>query len=795
MPRKSNKQLQMEQEQAQTEKRAATRRSIDAVIFFALALLMAIYLYTPIRVPLKSLVVNQLLYGLFGFASLLFPVFLLWIGIDALDRDKRYSTMVKVWMGLILATVVSGTSYFFWYPGPYTFSRFFVEGLPQFWRQGLQLQGGVLGGVLACPLIALMSKWGFGILITALTLIAVLFFFDLTLYQLAYPFRRLFRHYREKREQPELVERRQEKQGEARRFSDLEAEDVPEEPIIDVTPLQPEEHDFEEQAVGITPIFVYDDVTPEGYIDPSEIGGYPAQETEERAVAVKKRPENPAAKKPPEPAMTGEQLHFYNFPPLSLLKLGRKGAGASQTELREKEETLIQTLHDFGIEASMTGISVGPNVTRFELAPRAGTRVSRIAALSDDLALTLAATQVRIEAPIPGKAAVGIEIPNKTVSTVYLREVLTSPSFQDGKSPLTAALGKDIAGNLITFDVSKMPHLLVAGTTGSGKSVCINTILMSFLYKAPPEELRLILIDPKAVEMDVYNGIPHLLIPVVTNPKKAAGTLQWACTEMDRRYDLMKNTQVRNLDAYNAYAKAHEGFLPMPRIVVVIDELADLMMVSSKEVEDYICRLCAKARAAGIHLIVATQRPSADVVTGLIKANIPSRIAFTVDNSINSRIILDENGAEKLLGRGDMLYKPVGANKPLRVQGCFVADSEVEAVVSYIKNNSIGSDYDQEAITDIETIATQSGKPGATEGGEESGHDELLVPACECVIEAKMASTSFLQRKLKLGYARAARIVDEMEALGIVGPFEGSKPRQVLVSMDEFREICVSRNL
>ncbi|MBQ6824580.1 MAG: DNA translocase FtsK, partial [Clostridia bacterium] len=387
--------------------------------------------------------------------------------------------------------------------------------------------------------------------------------------------------------------------------------------------------------------------------------------------------------------------------------------------------------------------------------------------------------------------------PNEHPSSVFVREVLSSDPFKDGKSVLTAALGKDIAGNLITFDVSKMPHLLVAGTTGSGKSVCINTILMSVLYKATPEQVKLILVDPKAVEMDVYNGIPHLLIPVVTNPKKAAGTLQWACTEMDRRYDVMKNTGTRNLDAYNDYCKTNPEYQEMPRILIIIDELADLMMVSGKEVEDCICRLCAKARAAGMHLIVATQRPSADVVTGLIKANIPSRIALTVDNSLNSRIILDENGAEKLLGKGDMLYKPVGANKPLRVQGCWVSDKEVEAVTTYVKSNSKGADYDQAAIQNIETMSMQSSKSNnATEEGEEAdGYDELIVQAGECVIEMGMASTSMLQRKLKLGYSRAGRIVDQLNELGIIGPFEGSKPRQVLVTMEEFKEICVQRDL
>lgn len=778
-----SKKKQLEEAAAQKkERKSATRQSIYAVVFFALALLFAVYIYTPIEVPLKDWLINHLLYGLFGFATFLFPLFLVWLGVDALDKEKKYSTVVKVWTGLVLATVISGGSYLLWYPGTYTFGEFFSQGIADFWNQGLELRGGVVGGIFACPLIALMSKWGFGILMVAALLIAVLFFFDLTLYQMAWPIRKLIESVKKKREEPVLIDDVEEEKLK-RRFADMEADGEREEeepwiPPVDVTPP--------EEVTDVVPVFHFDDVTAEGYIDPAEI-----------ADVVNKPVRKRAPRKPKEePIQEGEQMAIYNYPPITLLKAGRSAPGTTQGELREKEEILIQTLRDFGIEATMTGIAVGPNVTRFELAPKAGTRVSKIASLSDDIAMALAATQVRIEAPIPGKSAVGIEIPNKSVSTVFIREVLSSEGFTEGKSPLTSALGKDIAGNLITFDVAKMPHLLVAGTTGSGKSVCINTILMSILYKATPDEVKLILVDPKAVEMDVYNGIPHLMIPVVTNPKKAAGTLQWACTEMDKRYDLMKNTQVRNLEAYNEYCKTHPDFQPMPRLVIVIDELADLMMVSSKEVEDCICRLCAKARAAGIHLIVATQRPSADVVTGLIKANIPSRIAFAVDNGINSRIILDENGAEKLLGKGDMLYKPIGANKPMRVQGCFVADGEVEAVVNYVKTNSVAAEYDQAAIADIENLAARGNKStNASEEEEDTGYDELIVQAAEVVIEAGMASTSMIQRRLSMGYARAGRVIDQLHSLGIIGPFEGAKPRQVLVTMEEFREICVQRGL
>ncbi len=793
MPRKSKKQIHEEQQAERKAKKAATRQSIYAVVFFALALLLAVYIYIPgLQVPLKDWVVNHFLYGMFGFASFLFPIFLVWLGVDALDKEKKFSTQVKVWTGLVLAVLTSGVSYLFWYPGTYSFGKFFSEGIPRFWMQGMELKGGVMGGLIACPLIALMSKVGFAILVLAVSVIAILFFFDLTLYEITYPIRKLIAHIKEERKKPIVVED-VEAEKIKRRFSDLKADDARDEEEtptpspVDVTPP--------ELVTEVVPVFVYDDVSYEGNIDPMDIGSF-GDDPRDDTKTPKRKARTPRQAAEPIKPMEGEQLHIYNFPPLSLLTVPKQTGGTTQAELREKERILVQTLRDFGIETTMMGVSIGPNVTRFELAPKAGTRVSKIAALSDDLALALAATQVRIEAPIPGKAAVGIEIPNKNPSTVFIREVLSSPSFTDGKSILTSALGKDIAGNLITFDVAKMPHLLVAGTTGSGKSVCINTILLSILYKASPEEVKLILIDPKAVEMDSYNGIPHLLIPVVTNPKKAAGTLQWACTEMDRRYELMKNTQVKSLDSYNTYCETHPDYQPMPRIVVVIDELADLMMVSSKEVEDCICRLCAKARAAGIHLIVATQRPSADVVTGLIKANIPSRIAFTVDNSLNSRIILDENGAEKLLGKGDMLYKPIGANKPLRVQGCFVSEGEVERVVNYVKNNSMGSDYDEEALKNIETLATQGNKSNnASESDEGGAYDEMLVSACECVIEAKMASTSLLQRKLKLGYARAARVMDQMEELGVVGPFEGAKPRHVLLTIDEFRELCVQRGI
>ncbi len=417
-------------------------------------------------------------------------------------------------------------------------------------------------------------------------------------------------------------------------------------------------------------------------------------------------------------------------------------------------------------------------------------KISKITNLADDIALNLATAGVRIEAPIPNKAAVGIEVPNKNTSVVNMRDLLESSQFLASKSKLSVALGKDIAGNITLADIAKMPHVLIAGATGSGKSVCINSIIISLLYKASPGEVKLLMIDPKVVELGIYNGIPHLLVPVVTDPRKAAGALGWAVTEMLKRYKLFADNNVRDLKAYNKLCARSEEKERLPEIVIIIDELADLMMAAPNEVEDSICRLAQMARAAGMHLVIATQRPSVDVITGIIKANIPSRIAFAVSSQVDSRTILDMGGADKLLGKGDMLFSPVGSAKPIRVQGCFVSDKEVESVVSFVKNREERQQYDEEIMEEIEkqAVTEKNGKRGA--GAEESDDaDEMFPQAVECVVEAGQASTSLLQRKLKLGYARAARIMDEMEQRGIIGPFEGAKPRQVLLSRQQWLEM------
>ena len=483
----------------------------------------------------------------------------------------------------------------------------------------------------------------------------------------------------------------------------------------------------------------------------------------------------------------------YTYPPISLLTLRKQGMVDATAEMRENTTRLADTLKSFGIEPHIVNVIRGPSVTRYELELDRGVKLSKITNLADDIALSLGATGVRISA-IPDKiSVVGIEVPNKTVNTVYAREVIDSAAFKNSKSKISFAVGKDISGNCIVGDIAKLPHMLIAGTTGSGKSVCMNTLILSLLYKAKPDEVKLIMVDPKMVELGVYNGIPHLLIPVVTDPKKAAGALQWTVTEMMRRYRLMSEEGVRDLESYNKAIYNDPDQEPMPQIVVVIDELADLMLVAAKEVEESICRIAQMGRASGIHLVIATQRPSADVITGLMKANIPSRIAFAVSSSMESRIILDTQGAEKLVGKGDMLFAPLGQGKPKRVQGCFISDDEVQAVVSAIKSHS-SSDYSEEVMEQIEKRAEQSGKGGsapaaADRSSGESAGDELLPAAVEVILETGQASVSMLQRRLKLGYARAARIVDEMEERGIVGPFEGAKPRQLLITREQWQQM------
>lgn len=478
------------------------------------------------------------------------------------------------------------------------------------------------------------------------------------------------------------------------------------------------------------------------------------------------------------------------FPPISLLKKGKNTGGDSSTHLQKTARKLKDTLHNFGVDVTITNVSCGPTVTRYELQPEQGIKVSKIVSLTDDIKLNLAATDIRIEAPIPGKAAIGIEVPNENNSTVMLRDLIESEEFKSCPSKLAFAVGKDIGGQPVIADIAKMPHLLIAGATGSGKSVCINTIIVSLLYKATPDEVKLIMIDPKVVELSAYNGIPHLLIEVVTDPKKAAGALNWAVAEMMERYDKFAQYNVRDLKGYNAKVEALDGIedenkpKKLPQIVIIVDELADLMMVAPGEVEDAICRLAQLARAAGIHLIIATQRPSVNVITGLIKANMPSRIAFSVSSGVDSRTILDMNGAEKLLGKGDMLFYPQGYQKPARVQGAFVTDQEVGAIVNFLSSQHPETEYDQEIQQKIEAAKDTGGQN--TQSGSE--RDAYFAEAGKFIIEKDKASIGMLQRAFKIGFNRAARIMDQLCEAGVVGAEEGTKPRKVLMSQEQFEQ-------
>ena len=584
---------------------------------------------------------------------------------------------------------------------------------------------------------------------------------------------------------------------------------IPAKPARPIVPVAVEADDFDREIPSKMPALERD----------AEIPTF-VQKVDTAPKPLEKPPVKPAAKAAPEAksgkvtskeaAESAQQVAaeiaqtqaaekpMYCFPPIDLLKRPVRAGADGTEEMRENSRRLNETLASFKIDAHIINVTRGPSVTRYEAQLDKGVRLSKLTNCANDIALSLGASGVRIAA-VPDKiSVVGIEVPNRTVTTVSLREVIDSNEFSNAKAKTSFAVGKSIDGKCIVGNISKMPHMLIAGTTGSGKSVCMNSLIISLLYKASPEDVKLIMVDPKMVELGIYNGIPHLLIPVVTDPKKAAGSLQWAVTEMMRRYKMMSDLGVRDLESYNSIVTAEEGGQKLPYVVIIIDELADLMMVASKEVEESICRVAQMGRAAGMHLVIATQRPSADVITGLMRANIPSRIAFSVASNIESRIILDVSGAEKLVGKGDMLYAPIGCGKQLRVQGCFVTDSEVEAVAGYVKENYV-ADYNQDVLKEIEKQAQMAGKKTASvsepePNDEELDGDEMLPAAVDVILETGQASVSMLQRRLKLGYARAARIVDEMEEKGIVGPFQGSKPRSILITKEQWASMKGGQN-
>ena len=806
---------------------SGAKKQMWAVILFALGILLGALTFIEGDRLWRGM--HNLLFGMFGVSAYFWAPLLVYIAVIAAMEKPLSSIKGKVWQVSLLILVLAGAFTIF---GPGLPSQEnLVENVIALYTTGQAPSGGgLVGSVFALPLLFFFERTGAGIIISLLIFVLVMLITGSTLIGLIRaakkPVEGLEETFAEKMQERDerreaAAERQLAKQAAkaAKKTPQFTAFDVdisgdtlvePElDPAIEIIPAGKPAHAFREEHVEVIPTEQL-----QGALESLEAA--PPHPLEEDILSAQRREEQQdifeivdrlQAAEPgweevaPEPVM--EPLVYptatppaplpppeYIFPPLSLLQVtaGPSGVDVSE-ELKNNAQTLVDTLKSFGVQTRITDICRGPSVTRYELQPSAGVKISKITGLSDDIALNLATAGIRIEAPIPNKAAVGVEVPNKVVSTVNIRELIESGEFTSSAGILTIALGKDIAGNIILADVGKMPHVLIAGSTGSGKSVCINSIIMSLLYKYSPDEVKLLLIDPKVVELGVYNGIPHLLVPVVTEPKKAAGALGWAVSEMMERYKTFAASGVKDLAGFNRLAAGREDLETMPKIVIVIDELADLMMAAPSEVEDNICRLAQMARAAGMHLVIATQRPSVDVITGIIKANVPSRIAFAVSSQVDSRTILDMGGAEKLLGRGDMLFYPVGVSKPMRVQGCFVTESEVESVIGFIKE-SVSADYDKAIIEDIDrhAVATK-GKGGASDPDEDGGEDEMLPQAIECVVEAGQASTSQLQRRLKLGYARAARIIDQLEQKGIVGPFEGSKPRQVMISKERWMEM------
>ena len=759
---------------------AAKKQAISVILFGISLFLLAVIIIKGENIWQSM---HSFFFGLFGVLAYIFPVFLLVISVlFALDKlNGKYA--VRVAEGGILSLLVLATIDIF---GAHPEGQSFTEHLTVAYKNGIELKsGGFFGALIGEPIHMAFGHTGAIVTVFLLIFIFLMLSTGTTLIAL----------YRNISKPVKKIEQTvQETYKERFRRSDI---DIP----LDETPPTPAETaNMSDKQRKVISAYRGEDIGDIVDDIPDESESITVEDALRAAKTEAKAKDDPASKQARdeafiETAEAAENIPMehedYKYPPIDLLKgLPAKSPAAEQAELENTAQRLVNALKSFGVETRIVDISRGPTVTRYELQPSAGVKISKITNLADDIALNLATAGVRIEAPIPNKAAVGIEVPNKASNVVHIREILESSSFTGSKSKLTMALGKDIGGNAIVGDIAKWPHGLIAGATGSGKSVCINSIIMSILYKAKPDEVKLIMIDPKVVELGIYNGIPHLLVPVVTDPRKAAGTLGWAVSEMEKRYKMFAASNVRDLDGFNRLAENDEDLQKLPRIVIIIDELADLMMTAPKEVEDSINRIAAKARAAGMHLIIATQRPSVDVVTGVIKANIPTRVAFAVSSQIDSRTILDHAGAEKLLGRGDMLYSPIGATKPSRIQGCFVSDEEVEAVTDFVKQDHT-AEYNQEVMDEIERQAAfdKKDKGAVSSDGDDAGDsDPMLNAAIEVVIENGQASTSMLQRRLKLGYARAARLVDEMEERGIVGPYEGAKPRQVLITREQWME-------
>ena len=803
-------------------KRKSSGINIDLVviILFVISILLFILIYGEKGVVGEIL--SPALGGIIGFIKYLIPIGFMGLTICTAKDDKGYVTSKIIQFAVLISCVAATMSIYQISKGVINADLEFNDIIEVAYDLGVKnIGGGTVGVVIAYPLIKLLGM--FGAAITTVGIVAVLCVFTFGLHPSEF-FLDIMDIANEKREQreDEMLARREERIARRRNreknmhnqnesmenkenTSNMTFDD--DEITINLNNGQPENLK-EEKAKGKFNFFksknkeekvdnsdvieanIYKDMAKN---NESQNKSNHVMEDNLFTVEEEQKKSKTRAVLQLEHTLTMEDEN-YEYPPINLLaKNSKKSSKTGAKALTEKATKLQRTLHSFGVSAKVENISVGPAITRYELKPAEGVRVSKIANLADDIALNLAAESIRIEAPIPGKQAVGIEIPNKEKETVPLRDVIESEEFENNKSKLTVALGKDVAGSIVLADIAKMPHVLIAGSTGSGKSVCINTIITSFIYNAKPSEVKLVMVDPKVVELSVYNGIPHLLIPVVTDPRKAAGALAWAVQEMDKRYNLFAEKGVRDLKGYNAIIdnNVEEGTTgKLPQIVIIIDELADLMMVAAKEVEESICRLAQKARAAGMHLVIATQRPSVDVITGLIKANVPSRIAFAVSSQIDSRTILDQVGAEKLLGKGDMLFYPASASKPVRVQGAFVSDNEVEKIVDFVKSNGVAT-YNEDILEEIEKSNKSDGQ--LEKEAEEDDTDPLLMDAIDTVVEVGQASTSFIQRRFKVGYARAGRIIDQMEARGIISGYEGSKPRQVLITLEKLNELKMGK--
>ncbi len=783
-------------------KKRASNIDMAIVALIILSVLLCVLIYG--KSGIIGIKLNEILGGMMGIIKYILPIGTFAIGIKLALDDDEYLTAKLTQYAILLISIAVLMSAWQINSGEMTIlDKDMSTIVKDAYNFGTQDKGGgALGAILATPLANLLSPVGAIILCVGIVIMLAVFTFGINISEIINNFvekteeereERLERkqHIKEEKQKnkqeskQEILENRKkskEMQKEQLRKEALEEEDVGEQIKINFGGRILEEEDkkgrkkYDHKDDDLIPLTKETKSTQPDVIENNLF----RQEEEKKEDKTKEVLQL-------EHAMIVEDEN-YEYPPIELLsKPDKKKLKGGAKALTDTATKLQKTLYSFGVSAKVENVSVGPAITRYELKPAEGVRVSKIANLADDIALNLAAETIRIEAPIPGKQAVGIEVPNKEKEAVHLREVLESEEFQNNKSKLTVALGKDVAGNIQLADIAKMPHVLIAGSTGSGKSVCINTIISSIIYNAKPSEVKMVMVDPKVVELSVYNGIPHLLIPVVTDPKKAAGALAWAVQEMDNRYNLFAAKGVRDIKGYNKAIEKEEGQGTLPQIVIIVDELADLMMVAAKDVEEAICRLAQKARAAGMHLVIATQRPSVDVITGLIKANVPSRIAFAVSSQVDSRTILDSVGAEKLLGKGDMLFFPTGFPKPVRVQGAFVSDEEVEKIVGFVKQNGTAN-YSEDILETIEN-SNKTEKELIQEQAEDDETDPFLMDAIDAVVEQGTASTSFIQRRFKVGYARAGRIIDQMEERGIISGYQGSKPREVLITKERLDEL------